>query len=59
MIMGRDLLEQLSIDIKFSNQTLSWQEVKFSNQTLSWQEVTIPMKTMDELDQQNINKTVE
>jgi hypothetical protein len=47
MIIGRDLLEQLPIDIKFSDQTLSQQEV------------TIPMKTIDELDKQNINKIVE
>jgi hypothetical protein len=40
-------LEQLSIDIRFSDQTLSWQEVIF------------PMKTVDELDQQNINEIVE
>jgi hypothetical protein len=36
MIIGRDLLEQLPLDIKFSDQSLSWQEV------------TIPMKTTDE-----------
>jgi hypothetical protein len=47
MIIRCDLLEQLPIDIKFSDQTLSWQEVTF------------PMKTIDELDQQNINKIVE
>jgi hypothetical protein len=47
MIIGRDLLEQLPLDIKFSDQTLSWQEV------------TIPMKTSEELNKQNINKTVE
>jgi hypothetical protein len=39
MIIGRDLLEQLPVDIKFFDQTLSWQEV------------SIPMKAVDELDQ--------
>jgi hypothetical protein len=48
MIIGRDLLEQLPLDIKFSNQTLSWQDV------------SIPMKTMDELlDKQNMNEIIE
>jgi hypothetical protein len=46
MIIGRDLLEQLPLDIKFSDQTLT-------------QEVTIPMKMVDELDTQNINEIVE
>jgi hypothetical protein len=46
MILGRDLLEQLPLDIKFSDRTMSWQEV------------TIPMKKADELDYQNINETV-
>ena len=47
MIIGRDLLEQLPLDIKFSDHTLSWQEV------------TIPMKNTDELTRQNINEIVE
>jgi hypothetical protein len=47
MIIGRDLLEQLPSDIKFSDQTLTWQEV------------TIPMKMVDELDTQNTNEIVE
>jgi hypothetical protein len=47
MIIGRDLSEQLPLDIKFSDQTLPWQEV------------TIPMKMVDELDTQNINEIVE
>ena len=47
MIIGRDLLEQLPLDIKFSDKTLTWQEV------------SIPMKTTEELDKQNINEIVE
>jgi hypothetical protein len=47
MTTGRDLLEQLPSDIKFSDQTLTWQEV------------TIPMKMVDELDAQNANEIVE
>jgi hypothetical protein len=46
MIIGLDLLEQLPLDIKFSDRTLSWQEV------------TIPMKTMEELNKQNIDEIV-
>ncbi len=46
MIIGRDLLEQLPLDIKFSDKTLTWQEV------------SIPMKTTEELDKQNINEIV-
>jgi hypothetical protein len=46
MILGRDLLEQLPLDVKFSDRTMSWQEA------------TIPMKKADELDNQNINETV-
>ncbi len=46
MIIGRDLLEQLPLDIKFSDQTLTWQEV------------TVPMKTINQLDNQNINEIV-
>jgi predicted aspartyl protease len=46
MILGRDLLEQLPLDIKFSDKTISWQEV------------TIPMKLVDQLDNQNINEIV-
>ena len=38
VILGRDLLEQLPLDIKFSDRTMSWQEA------------TIPMKKADELD---------
>jgi hypothetical protein len=45
--IGRDLLERLPFDVKFSDQTLTWQEV------------TIPMKTVDETDTQNINEIVE
>ena len=47
MIIGRDLLEQLPLDIKFSDKTMSWQGI------------TIPMKLADELDSQNINEIVE
>jgi hypothetical protein len=47
VILGRDLLEQLPPDVKFSDRTMSWQET------------TIPMKKADELDHQNINETVE
>ena len=47
VIIGRDLLEQLPLDIKFSDKTLTWQEV------------SIPMKTTEELDKQNINEIVE
>ena len=47
MILGRDILEQLPLDIKFSDRTLSWQDR------------SVPMKTMDELDKQNINEIVE
>jgi hypothetical protein len=47
MIIGRDLLEQLPLDIKFSDSTLSWQDV------------TVPMKKVDELDALNINSIVE
>jgi hypothetical protein len=47
VILGRDLLEQLPSDIKFSDRTMSWQEA------------TIPMKKADELDDQNVNETVE
>jgi hypothetical protein len=47
VILGRDLLEQLPPDIKFSDRTMSWQEA------------TIPMKKADELDCQNVNETVE
>jgi hypothetical protein len=47
MIIGRDLVEQLPLDIKFSDKPLSWQEV------------SIPMKTTEELDEQNINEIVE
>jgi hypothetical protein len=47
MIIGCDLLEQIPLDIKFSDQTLSWQEV------------SIPMNTVDELDKQNINEIME
>ena len=47
MIIGRDLLEQLPLDIKFSDHTLLWQEV------------TIPMKNTDELTKKNINEIVE
>jgi hypothetical protein len=47
MIIGRDLLQELPLDIKFSDQTLSWQEV------------TIPMKISDEINGQNINEIVE
>jgi hypothetical protein len=47
MIIGRDLLEQLPLDIKFSNKTLSWQEV------------SIPIKPKEELNKQNINEIVE
>jgi hypothetical protein len=47
MIIGRDLLEQLPLDIKFSDHTLSWQER------------SIPMKLMDELNSKNINTIVE
>jgi hypothetical protein len=47
IIIGQDLLEQLPLDIKSSDKTLSWQEV------------TIAMKTMEELNKQNINEIVE
>jgi hypothetical protein len=47
MIVGCNLLEQLPLDIKFSNHTLMWQEV------------TVPMKTVDQLDSQNIDEIVE
>jgi hypothetical protein len=47
MILGRDLLEQLPPDIKFSDRTITWQLV------------TIPTKNMDELDNENINEIVE
>jgi hypothetical protein len=47
MMTGRDLSEQLPLDVKFSDQTLTWQEV------------TIPMKTVDESDAQNTNEIVE
>jgi hypothetical protein len=47
MTTGRDLSEQLPLDVKFSDQTLSWQEV------------TIPMKRVDESDTPNANETVE
>jgi hypothetical protein len=46
MIIGRDLLKQLPLDIKFSDHTLSWQER------------SIPMKLKDELDSKNINTIV-
>jgi hypothetical protein len=47
MILGRDLLEQLPLDVKFSDRTATWQEN------------AIPMKNMDELDDKNINEIVE
>jgi hypothetical protein len=47
MIIEHDLLEQLPLDIKFSDRTLSWQEV------------IIPMKTMGELNKQNIDEIIE
>jgi hypothetical protein len=47
MILGRDLLEQLPLDVKFSDGTVTWQEV------------TIPMKDVDESDNENINEIVE
>jgi hypothetical protein len=47
VILGRDLLEQLPLDVKFSDRTMQWQEA------------TIPTKKADELDNQNINETVE
>jgi hypothetical protein len=47
MILGCDLLEQLPLDIKFSDHTMMWQEV------------TAPMKTVDQLDSQNIDEIVE
>jgi hypothetical protein len=46
VILGRNLLEQLPSDVKFSDGTMSWQEA------------TIPVKKADELDNQNINKIV-
>jgi hypothetical protein len=47
VILGRDLLEQLPSDVKFSDRTMSWQEA------------TIPVKKADELDDQNVNEIVE
>jgi hypothetical protein len=47
VILGRDLLEQLPSDVKFSDRTMSWQET------------TIPVKKGDEPDDQNINEIVE
>jgi hypothetical protein len=47
LILGCDLLEQLPLDIKFSDQTITWQEV------------TVPMKKIDQQDNQNINEIVE
>jgi hypothetical protein len=47
VILGRDLLEQLPLDVKFSDRMMSWQEA------------TIPVKKADELDNQNVNETVE
>jgi hypothetical protein len=47
MILGRDLLEQLPPDVKFSDGTVAWQEV------------TVPVKNMDELDNENVNEIVE
>jgi hypothetical protein len=41
---GGDLSEQLPSDIKFSDQTPTWQEI------------TAPMKTVDESDTQNVNE---
>jgi hypothetical protein len=49
MILGRDLLEQLPLDVKFSDGTMTWQKVT----------VTVPVKIVDELDDKNIDEIVE
>jgi hypothetical protein len=45
---GRDLSEKLPLHVKFSDQTLTWQEV-----------TAVSMITVDELDTQNENEIVE
>jgi hypothetical protein len=47
MILGRNLSEQLPPNVKFSDRTATWQEV------------TVPVKSVDESDNQNVNEIVE